>query len=269
MNHLWANSSTWFYYKCRKFKCKHKGTVAMSTVNFLWPNFSSQPLLCHIKETIGGVIQFGNLTILTPIAKLIPHQIYYHPSCMQWLCVFIDTWLHFTVYESCLEHKYTADFMWTVILKLSVTYVRTIPRPCSNFNCCNTPSCGWQRQCLKHLLFKCTIVISLMSQLWANMNTLQVQGSLCMYIKQKDIVPRSSICVRIYTVLYILGYYSVWPYTAFSCCLSHKTCVFNLNIPSLVPRLFVCAGPGNEATIYQWSIIVHIAENRGSYSWMM
>jgi len=46
----------------------------MSTVNFLWPNFSSQPLQYHIKETIGGDIQFGNLTILTPTAKLIPHQ---------------------------------------------------------------------------------------------------------------------------------------------------------------------------------------------------
>ena len=47
--------------------------------------------------------------------------------------------------------------------------------PCSNFNYCSTPSSGWQRQWVKHLVFTCTIVVSLLNHLWLNTNTLQAK----------------------------------------------------------------------------------------------
>ena len=142
---------------------------------------------------------------LIPVCNF--HPIFINPQCMQWLCVFIDTWLHFTVYEGCLEHKYTADFMWTVILKLSVVYVPFPGLVATSIVAVLQAADGKD----KHLVFKCTILISLMSQQWANMNTLQVQASLyktkgyCSYVNYR--------CRNIHSLVTIWGttvYDHIW-----------------------------------------------------------
>ena len=43
-------------------------------------------------------------------------------------------------------------------LQCHIVNLCTILSPQSNFDCCNTPSSEWQRQWLKQLLFKCTIL---------------------------------------------------------------------------------------------------------------
>ena len=101
-----------------------------------------------------------------------------------------------------------------------------IPSPCNNFNCCCTPNSRWQRLWIKHLLFKSTILVSLVCQLWANMNTLQVQGSLWMDIQSKRALFLYQLSVAKYTQSStIWGTYSVWPYMAISVCL--QTYVFH------------------------------------------
>ena len=85
--------------------------------------------------------------------------------------------------------------MWTVRL-INYFGLYTIPSPCRN--CCSTPSYRWQRQWLKYLLFKCTIVISIMSQLWANSYKVHVHYK-CMkvyvqvYTKPKGTVGMSTV----------------------------------------------------------------------------
>ena len=113
-----------------------------------------------------------------------------------------------------------------------------IPSPCSNFNCCSNPSSRWQRQRIKPLLFKSTILAytSLMNQLWANMNTLQQHRSLWMDIQSKRALFLCQLSVAKYTQSYtIWGTYTLyvpkmvhncgWPYMAFSVCF--QTYVFH------------------------------------------
>ena len=95
----------------------------------------------------------------------------------------------------------------------------TIPSPCSNFSCCSTPNSRWQRQWLKPLLFKSIILESLMSQLLANMNTLQVHKSLWVDIQSKRALFLCQLSVAEHTQsCTIWGKYTVWPYMAFSVC---------------------------------------------------
>ena len=110
--------------------------------------------------------------------------------------------------------------------ELSVACVPFPALVATSFNCCGTPNSRWQRQWIKHVLFKSTILVSFMSQLWANMNTLQVQGSLWMDIQSKRALFLYQLSVAKYTQSStIWGTYSVWPYMAISVCL--QTYVFH------------------------------------------
>ena len=63
------------------------GTVAMSTVNFLWPNFCSKPVQCYITGKIGG----GGANLV--ICQLVPHCQIKSSPIFHLLC----TWLLSTV----------------------------------------------------------------------------------------------------------------------------------------------------------------------------
>ena len=133
----------------------------------------------------------------------------------------------------------------------------TIPRPCSNFNCCHTLSSRWQRQWLKRLSVQ-YLYPSWASngQTWIHYKSSEVY--VCIY-KNKRTLFLCQLSVPEYTQSCAIWGTTVYDHIwHFSVCLSHETCVFHL-IPSLTPRLFLCVGPGNKATIFQWSIIVHIA----------
>ena len=77
-----------------------------------------------------------------------------------------------------IQSKQHCSFILSCELEHSQTIcgLCIISSTCSNFNCCSTPSSKWQRQ---HLLFKCTILVSLMSQLWVSMNTLYKCREVC------------------------------------------------------------------------------------------
>ena len=118
----------------------------------------------------------------------------------------------------------------------------TIPRPCSNFNCCHTLSSRWQRQWLKRssvriphepamdkheyttspakFMYVYTITkehCSYVNYLWPNIHSLVLFGVLQ--------------CMTIYGIFLFV--------------LSHETCVFH-HIPSLAPRLSCVRGLGTK-----------------------
>ena len=87
----------------------------------------------------------------------------------------------------------------------------TIPSHCSNFNCCSTPSSRWQRHWLKPFLFKYTIVISIMSQLWANKHMNILTTSACRKFICKCIQSQRANLVAMSTVNFLLPNFSSHP----------------------------------------------------------
>ena len=133
----------------------------------------------------------------------------------------------YCIWEFPVTQNYTAGFI-LVNCKSHKPSVACVSFPAlvySNFNCCSNPSSRWQRHRIKPLLFKSTILAytSLMSQLWANMNTLQVHRSLWMDIQSKRALFLCQLSVAEYTQPYtIWGTYTLyvpqmvhncgWPY---------------------------------------------------------
>ena len=75
-------------------------------------------------------------------------------------------------------------------------------KPCSNFSCCCMPSSRWQRQWIKHLLFKCTYnhCDSHVAMGKYRNNALQVQeGLYYKLVQSKGALFQCQLCGQIYS----------------------------------------------------------------------